>query len=136
MNRLFYIFFALFIFSCSSKETLLDKKSFYGKYSVKEFYEIKAGTATGTKDTTNYSVIIKADNNNKVIENFANAYSVLIDINADSLFIASQKFPYQNREVNISGKGFFKGDSLFMDYFSGGPAGQIFCKWKAIKSKD
>jgi len=44
-----------------------------------------------------------------------------------------QKFPSYTDSVTISGKGRFSGDSLFLEFTSGGPAGLIKSECRAKK---
>ena len=115
----------LFLFT-SCKETKLKHE-----YRVKESVEIIAGEYTGTKGETEYTIKIKDIDvvaNSFTIENFAKEYKVKSTIEGDSIFIPSQRFSYYESHVTIFGKGKVAGDSLYLEYFSGGPQGQIEAK--------
>jgi hypothetical protein len=130
--------------SCSTPKAAVDIKnagngveSFVGQYFVTENYSIKAGALTGQKGESKYTITISKGikENEIVIENFANSYKANAYIKGDSLFIPSQKFPYHESRVTIMGQGKKLSDTIYYDYFSGGPAGQIECKCIAVRKK-
>lgn len=116
---------ALFVFSACKKSKLGME------YRITENYEVIAGEYTGMKGESEYNIkIIEFDEELKKfsIENFAKAYNVNSFLRGDSIFIPSQKFPYYDSHVTIEGKGKIFKDSLQINYFSGGPQGQIDAK--------
>ena len=139
---LIVIFVPFFLVSCSSVSVITNNganknklSDLYGKYSVDEKFEIHAGALTGQKGNAKYiiTVLPGEKENELIVENFANAYKLAAVIKADSIFIPAQKFPYLKDRVTILGKGKLISDTLFYNYFSGGPAGQIDCECKAVK---
>jgi hypothetical protein len=109
------------LFSC--KETKLKQE-----YRVKDSFEVVAGEYTGTKGETEYTIRISdidAEARSFAMENFAGEYKVKATIRGDSISIPSQEFPYYESHVTILGRGKVAGDSLYLEYFSGGPQGQI-----------
>lgn len=136
------LFIPFLIMACSAMqvatERSTDKKvieNFCGEYSVYEKFDVRAGALTGQRGSTNYTIrILPGEKENSlIIEKFANSYKAAASVKGDSIFIPSQKFPYLNDKVTIWGKGKLTPDTLFYNYFSGGPAGQILCDCKAVK---
>jgi hypothetical protein len=100
-------------------------------YLIKENYEVIAGELNGMKGNSEYTLRVNKsdeDENMFTLENFANSYKAKAILKNDSLFIPSQQFPYYESHVTIDGKGKVSNDTLYYEYFSGGPAGQIICK--------
>jgi hypothetical protein len=135
-------FVSLLIISCSAVQVATGGKTdknavenFCGEYSVFEKFDVRAGALTGQRGRTNYTIRILSGEkeNSLIIEKFANSYNAAASVKGDSLFIPSQKFPYLKDKVTIWGKGKLTPDTLFYNYFSGGPAGQILCECKAVK---
>jgi hypothetical protein len=101
------------------------KKIFTGSYSAIENFEVVEGPHMGFKGSSSYTIQVRDDSRRYIIlfENIANAYNVTGIWSEDSIFLDTQKFPYYNDSVTISGQGKFSGDSLFLELYSGGPAG-------------
>jgi len=107
-----------------------------GSYSMIENYEVAAGPLADFKGRSSYTIQVRDSSRERHIylfENIANAYNIAGILSGDSIFLITQKFPYHNEKVMISGKGKLRGDSLFLDIFSGGPAGQIKSVCRAKK---
>jgi hypothetical protein len=112
------------------------EKIFTGSYSLIENYEVTEGPHAGFKGKSTYTIKMLVGNSESHIylfENIANAYNVNGILKGDSIIFNTQKFLYHNDSVTISGKGTLIGDSLFLDLYSGGPAGQIRSVCKAKK---
>ena len=124
MKTHMFIILPLFLsFFVSCREITLKRE-----YRIHDSFEIIAGEYSGTKGKTEYTITISdidAEAHSFAIENFAKEYKVKSTIHGDSIFIPSQKFPYYESHVTIFGKGKVAGDSLYLEYFSGGPQGQI-----------
>ncbi len=92
------------------------------------------------KGRNSYTMQVRDSSSERQIylfENIANAYNIAGRLRGDSIFLNAQKFPYHNDKVMISGKGKVSGDSLVLDIYSGGPAGQIksVCRAKKLYLK-
>jgi hypothetical protein len=112
------------------------KEDYPKKYFIKENFRVIAGAQTGLSGISEYVIDISAGINPKdfTADNFAKNFKIKIAIEGDSLIIPNQTVPFSNnQEVTIMGKGFFRGDSLFYEYFSGGPGGQITASCTGIK---
>jgi hypothetical protein len=115
------------------------EKILIGIYSVIENYEVAEGPHAGFKGSISYTIQVRDDSRRHILlfENMANTYTIAGSQKGDSIFLDTQKFPYHNDNVSISGYGKFSGDSLFIELFSGGPAGQIksICRAKKLYLK-
>lgn len=122
INKQILFVLLLFLFT-SCKESKLKQE-----YRVKDNFEIIAGEYTGTTGETEYTIKIidfNQENNSFTIENFAKEYQVKSSIKGDSIFIPSNKYAYYQSHVTIYGNGKVAGDSIYIEYFSAGPQGQI-----------
>ena len=111
--------------------------SFTGSYSLIEDYQVAEGPHAGFKGSSSYTIQVRDINSDRCIylfENIANAYNITGILNGDSIILNTQKFPFHNDSVSISGMGKLSGDSLVFELYSGGPAGQIrsICRAKKL----
>jgi hypothetical protein len=139
----YIIVIVLLVMSCRKEVQKISFESgeriFAGSYSVIENYEVAEGPHAGFKGSISYTIQVQDDSRRHILlfENIVNTYTIAGSQKGDSIFIDTQKFPYHNDNVSISGYGKFSGDSLFLELFSGGPAGQIksICRAKKLYLK-
>lgn len=145
MQKTFIVSFILIVLYAGCRREILNYKnspegmSLTGSYSLVENYEIIEGPNTGYRSTSNYTVKIYPDSTHSriIIDNLFRAYKASGIISGDSLYLSSQKFPYYNDSISLSGHGRIVGDSLTLEVISGGPVGQIKsnCRAKRISTK-
>ncbi|MCX6122005.1 MAG: hypothetical protein NTX44_10365 [Ignavibacteriales bacterium] len=133
----------LLVMGCRKEVQKISSESveriFTGSYSVIEYYEVADGPHAGFKGSSSYTIQVQGDSRRHILlfENIAHTYTIVGSQKGDSIFLDTQKFPYHNEYVSISGYGKYSGDSLFLELFSGGPAGQInyHCRAKKLYLK-
>lgn len=134
-STLIYCLTAIFFYACvSSGLSVSVLKTGTYNYAVKESYKVVAGELTGNNGFYDYNMTVGIKTDSLVFDNFARSYKLSATLKDDSIFIAPQSFPYNNSRVTISGKGIIKKDSLFVEYISGGPMGQMECRIKAVRN--
>jgi hypothetical protein len=121
------ILLGILLFSC--------REDFPKKYAVKESYEVIAGAETGLSGTSEYTISILPgmQTNEFEVDNFAKNFKIKIVIEKGSFIIPAQSFFLNNNKFTLSGKGSFRGDSLFYEYLSAGPRGQITARCTGAK---
>lgn len=126
MKKYLIIIAILSLIACTAKIIKDDMTSILGSYSIVENYEVIAGGSTGLKGVSFYTIDIVEEGNKIYIDNFANKYKIYINKNKNGDYdIPLQKFEYYSDSLGISGILKLENEILVLEYFAGGPMGQI-----------
>jgi len=136
-----WIIVLLFLTGCRSEILKLKpaagEEDYTGGYVLVERFEISEGPYQGVRGSNSYTIHVRNAKEPHQIqfENYAQAYTLTGERRGDSVMLGIQRFPFHNDSVSIFGNGKFSSDSLYLDLYSGGPAGQIksVCTAKRLK---